>query len=260
MADCIREPALWDRVLPIGGPGEALSALQQGEMLFDVLGQEPRFIRVPVALFDAIIGFLDFLASLFAGMKDTAEFGRIGKYYAVESMLVMDPKTGRYDADATPSYGKDTLRYAARGACLLLAHLPSLPAVLDARAVCAGASLSAWPRTAWRGRSWATPPSSAKSESAAACDGVMNSLSGAVIRTISHRALVAAVPRAHATALFAAPLLGPRSEGVSPHREPCRRARSGCCRRSRRTAPITATQATSLSTSCSCLPSCGAPS
>ena len=112
MADCIREPALWDRVLPIGGPGEALSALQQGEMLFDVLGQEPRFIRVPVALFDAIIGFLDFLASLFAGMKDTAEFGRIGKYYAVESMLVMDPKTGRYDADATPSYGKDTLRYA----------------------------------------------------------------------------------------------------------------------------------------------------
>jgi divinyl chlorophyllide a 8-vinyl-reductase len=110
MADCIREPASWDKVLPIGGPGEALSALQQGNMLFEVLGQEPRFIRVPVALFDAIIGFLDFLASLFANLKDTAEFGRIGKYYAVESMLVMDPATGRYDADATPSYGKDTLR------------------------------------------------------------------------------------------------------------------------------------------------------
>ncbi len=110
MADCIREPAQWDRVLPIGGPGVALSALQQGEMLFDILGQKPRFIQVPVALFDAIIAFLDFLASLFAGMKDTAEFGRIGKYYAVESMLVMNPKTGQYDADATPSYGKDTLR------------------------------------------------------------------------------------------------------------------------------------------------------
>lgn len=34
-------------------------------------------------LFDAIIGFLDFLASLFPNLKDTAEFGRIGKYYAV---------------------------------------------------------------------------------------------------------------------------------------------------------------------------------
>ena len=120
MADCIRDPALWDRVLPIGGPGEALSALQQGEMLFDVLGQEPRFIRVPVALFDAIIGFLDFLASVFGGgMKDTAEFGRIGKYYAVESMLVLDPVTGRYDADATPSYGKDTLRCVQRAAACL---------------------------------------------------------------------------------------------------------------------------------------------
>jgi len=110
MADCIRDPKLWDRVLPIGGPGEALSALQQGEMLFDILGQKPRFIRVPVALFDAIIGFLDFLASIFDNLKDTAEFGRIGKYYAVESMLVLDPATGRYDPDATPSYGKDTLR------------------------------------------------------------------------------------------------------------------------------------------------------
>ena len=110
MADCIRDPKLWDRVLPIGGPGEALSALQQGEMLFDILGQKPRFIRVPVALFDAIIGFLDFLASIFDNLKDTAEFGRIGKYYAVESMLVLDPATGCYNADATPSYGKDTLR------------------------------------------------------------------------------------------------------------------------------------------------------
>ena len=110
MADCIRDPALWDRVLPIGGPGEALSAAQQGAMLFDVLGQEPRFVQAPVALFDAINGFLDFLAGIFPSLTDAAEFGKIGKYYAVESMLVMDPVTGKYDAAATPSYGKDTLR------------------------------------------------------------------------------------------------------------------------------------------------------
>lgn len=112
MAECIRDTALWNRVLPIGGPGEALSAKQQGEMLFEILGKQPFFIQVPVALFDAIIGMLDFFAGLLGTDKarDAAEFGRIGKYYAVESMLVLDPKTARYDPDATPSYGKDTLR------------------------------------------------------------------------------------------------------------------------------------------------------
>ncbi len=41
--------------------------------------------------------------------QDSAEFGRIGKYYATESMLVWDDKAGAYDAGATPSYGGDTL-------------------------------------------------------------------------------------------------------------------------------------------------------
>ena len=42
-------------------------------------------------------------------MQDSAEFGRIGKYYATESMLVYDHDKQQYDAEATPSYGKDTL-------------------------------------------------------------------------------------------------------------------------------------------------------
>ena len=41
--------------------------------------------------------------------QDAAEFGRIGRYYATESMLVWDDKAQKYIADATPSYGKDTL-------------------------------------------------------------------------------------------------------------------------------------------------------
>ncbi len=41
--------------------------------------------------------------------QDSAEFGRIGRYYATESMLVWDEATGQYDADATPGYGRDTL-------------------------------------------------------------------------------------------------------------------------------------------------------
>lgn len=42
-------------------------------------------------------------------VQDGAEFGRIGRYYAVESMLLWDPQTQQYVAEATPSYGKDTL-------------------------------------------------------------------------------------------------------------------------------------------------------
>ena len=38
-----------------------------------------------------------------------AELARIGRYYATESMLVLDPATGRYDAAATPSTGQQTL-------------------------------------------------------------------------------------------------------------------------------------------------------
>ena len=41
--------------------------------------------------------------------QDTAEFGRIGRYDAEESILVWDQERRRYDADATPSFGEDTL-------------------------------------------------------------------------------------------------------------------------------------------------------
>jgi len=42
-------------------------------------------------------------------LADKAEFARIGRYYATESMLVLNPATRHYEADATPSYGTDTL-------------------------------------------------------------------------------------------------------------------------------------------------------
>lgn len=40
--------------------------------------------------------------------------GRIGRYYATESMLVLDPATGRYSAEAAPSTGSDLLFDAYR--------------------------------------------------------------------------------------------------------------------------------------------------
>ena len=109
LADCLDDVRLHDRVLPIGGPGEALTPRQQGELLFELLGRKPRFRQVPVALLDAIIVLLDAGRHIAPALAAKAELARIGRYYATESMLVLDPATHRYDADATPATGSDTL-------------------------------------------------------------------------------------------------------------------------------------------------------
>ena len=109
LADCLTDVHRWNRVLPIGGPGEAITPRQQGEMLFALLGRKPRFRRVPVALLDGIVGGLGMAARLAPSLADKAELARIGRYYATESMLVLNEATGRYDAEATPSTGSETL-------------------------------------------------------------------------------------------------------------------------------------------------------
>jgi len=115
LASCIEDEALKNRVLPIGGPGPAITPMDQAGMLFDLLGRELRVKRVPVGFLDGIIRVLSAVGTLVPQAREKAELARIGRYYATESMLVLDPATGRYDADATPSTGHDTLRefYAA---------------------------------------------------------------------------------------------------------------------------------------------------
>ncbi len=109
LAGCIDDPDRHDRILPIGGPGAAITPRQQGEKLFQLLGLEPKFRRVPVAMLDAIIAGLSLAGRIAPALAEKAELARIGRYYATESMLVLDPATGRYDADATPSTGAETL-------------------------------------------------------------------------------------------------------------------------------------------------------
>jgi divinyl chlorophyllide a 8-vinyl-reductase len=109
LAGCVDDPLRHDRVLPVGGPGEAITPRQQGERLFALLGRPPRFKRVPVALLDTIIAVLGLLGRVLPPLADKAELARIGRYYATESMLVWDPVLGRYDAAATPSTGSETL-------------------------------------------------------------------------------------------------------------------------------------------------------
>ena len=109
LADCLDLPDRRNRVLPIGGPGAAITPRQQGAHLFELLGREPKFKHVPVGLLDVIIKTLGIAGRVLPPLAAKAELARIGRYYATESMLVLSPDTGRYDAAATPSTGSQTL-------------------------------------------------------------------------------------------------------------------------------------------------------
>ena len=109
LAACLDDESRWNRVLPIGGPGEPITPRQQGELLFALLGRVPRFRHVPVGLLDAVIGALSSVGRVVPALAVKAELARIGRYYATESMLVLNQQTGRYDAAATPSTGSETL-------------------------------------------------------------------------------------------------------------------------------------------------------
>lgn len=109
LADCLNDEGRWNRVLPIGGPGPAITPRQQGEFLFSQLGQPPRFRRVSPIMLDGIVAVLGAAGAVAPAARAKAELARIGRYYATESMLWLDPQTGRYDAEATPSTGTETL-------------------------------------------------------------------------------------------------------------------------------------------------------
>lgn len=109
VAGCLDDPARWNRVLPIGGPGPAITPRDQAAMLARLLGRPVPLRQVPVRLLDGIIALLSLGGRVAPALADKAELARIGRYYATESMLVWDAAAGRYDADATPSAGRQTL-------------------------------------------------------------------------------------------------------------------------------------------------------
>lgn len=93
LIDSIVDKKRENKIINLGGPDEPLSMKKQGEMLFKATGKEEKYIFAPLWLFDVIIDSLQWLADAFQseGLDDAAELGRIGKYYAVESMLTTEP-------------------------------------------------------------------------------------------------------------------------------------------------------------------------
>ena len=109
LANCLEDTSLQNKILPIGGPGPALTARQQGECIFKILGREPKFTSLPLSIMTGSVALMDGLSKVIPPLVAKAELARIGLYYATESMLVLNPETGLYDADATPETGTDTL-------------------------------------------------------------------------------------------------------------------------------------------------------
>lgn len=97
-------------VLPIGGPGPALTPQDQGRLLCETLGQPFRTTSLPPEMFDWIRWLISPLGLVSRRMRDRMEFLRIAKFYATESMLCWDATAERYDAEATPEFGDDTLQ------------------------------------------------------------------------------------------------------------------------------------------------------
>ena len=107
IAGCVDDPSRANQILPIGGPGPAITPLDQAAALSRLLDCPVKVKRVPVALISAIRGGLRLLGRVSPKAAEKAELAGIGRYYATESMLVWDGV--RYDADATPETGNDTL-------------------------------------------------------------------------------------------------------------------------------------------------------
>lgn len=115
LALTLTDPAKRNRILPIGGPGPAIAPLDQAAMLERLTGRPVRIKRVPVAVMHGIVGLLTALGTLSPKLKAKAHLASIGRYYATESMLLWNPVTQAYEADATPEFGTDRLEdhYAA---------------------------------------------------------------------------------------------------------------------------------------------------
>lgn len=110
IAGCIEDTSRHNQILPVGGPGAAITPREQGELIFSLLQKPPRFKKVPVALLSCIQWGLGVLGRINKTCANKAELASIGRYYATESMLVLNSETGHYDAELTPSTGTDTLR------------------------------------------------------------------------------------------------------------------------------------------------------
>lgn len=109
VVDCLEQPQTRNCILPVGGPGAAVTPLDQGRMLFELAGRTPEFSHLPLAMLSVVSATLRPFGIFSRKLAEKAELAKIGHYYASESMLVWDDANGRYDSQKTPEYGEQSL-------------------------------------------------------------------------------------------------------------------------------------------------------
>ena len=107
---CIKDKNKWRKILPIGGPKQSITPKDIGKILFEIFEVSPKYKSFPTKILDAIRLLLLIISPFSNWAKNKSELIKIAKYYATESMLIWDEKKKCYDANMTPSTGKDTLR------------------------------------------------------------------------------------------------------------------------------------------------------
>ncbi len=109
ICDCLNNPDRQGKILPIGGSGVSITPKVQGQILSKVAKKPYRFQSIPSSIFPVFGVTIKPLTLVSNRFKDLKEFIRIGHYYATESMLSWDPISNKYDPEATPEYGEDSL-------------------------------------------------------------------------------------------------------------------------------------------------------
>lgn len=109
IVSCLSDETKEGEILPIGGPGPAITPKQQGLAMFEALDLKPQFRSVPPEFLLIVSGVLQWLGFILPRAERKAELAKIGYYYATESMLVWDEANKRYDEDRTPEFGTDTI-------------------------------------------------------------------------------------------------------------------------------------------------------
>jgi divinyl chlorophyllide a 8-vinyl-reductase len=109
IVDCITNRAKHNEILPIGGPGPAVTPRDQAQALFGLLGRPVKLRRVPVALLRIISGGLRLASVLSPAAQRKADLAEIGLYYATESMLVWKGPEQGYSEEKTASTGTEHL-------------------------------------------------------------------------------------------------------------------------------------------------------
>ena len=109
MVQSLSAPECSNAICPIGGPGPAITPLDQAEMLGSLIGRPVPVRTIPVGVMKTIISALSVAGTVSKRAAEKAELARIGLFYGTHSMLVRDPQTGAYADAATPETGADLL-------------------------------------------------------------------------------------------------------------------------------------------------------